>query len=333
MDARNGRSSSWGRLLLLLVGLLLVVSFAWRVGISAIGRELGRLGPSAVLIVLPYAVGTSIAAWPWARLLPAALRPGLGATVASRFAASGSNALLPFFGVAGEPTRLLWLAPEARARGLAAIVVDRVLYNSASALLLLLAALAAGSTRLSADLRTAAGAIAILTLLATLTGGWIVARAGVGQKLSRILRKLLGSTRDHGFGAEVDQALQQFLTRDRAALGSGLLLHFAGRAAMAAETYVALRSLQAPTTLAEALVLAAAPIASAFFASSIPSQLGVQEGVLALTCHALGLSAVLGITLALLIRLRQLVFVSLTPILLTLPDAKHQRVRPLETHR
>jgi hypothetical protein len=312
---------------------MLVLLFAWRVGISAIGRELSRLGPSAILILVPYAVGTSIAALPWARLLPTALRPGLGATVASRFAASGSNALLPFFGVAGEPTRLLWLPPAARARGLAAIVVDRVLYNSASALLLLCAAFAASATRLSTNLRTAAGAIAVLTLLVTVGGGWIVARAGVGQKLSRILRKLLGGSRDQRFGADVDRALQQSLTGNHAALASGLLLHFMGRVALAAETYVALRSLQAPATLADALVLATAPIASALFASSIPSQLGVQEGVLTLTCHALGLSTVLGITLALLVRLRQLVFVSLTPVLLTLPDSKHHRVRPFGTHR
>jgi hypothetical protein len=333
MDARNARSSSWGRLLLPLLGLLLVLLFAWRVGISAIGRELSRLGPSAILVLVPYAVGTSITALPWPRLLPTALRPGLGATVASRFAASGSNALLPFFGVAGEPTRLLWLPPAGRARGLAAIVVDRVLYNSASALLLLLAAFASSATRLSGNLRTAAGAIAVLTLLVTLAGGWIVARAGVGQKLSRVLRKLLGGDRGDRFGVDVDQALQQSLTRNGAALGSGLLLHFVGRAAMTAETYLALRSLHAPATLAEALVLAAAPIASALFASSIPSQLGVQEGVLTLTCHALGLSTVLGLTLALLIRLRQLVFVALTPILLTLPDSEHQRVRPFETDR
>jgi hypothetical protein len=318
---------------LLLLGLLLVVLFASHIGIAAIGRELARLGPSAVLILVPYAVGTAIGAWPWALLLPPALRPSPSGTIASRFAASGSNALLPFFGVAGEPTRLLWLPPEGRARGLAAIVVDRVLYNCASALLLLAAAAASSATRLPTNLRLAAGAIALLTLLATLTGGWIVSRAGVGQRLSRMLRKLLGGHPDHHFGAEVDQALRRLLTGERAALRSGLLVHVIGRAALAAETYVALRSLRAPATLAEALVLATAPIASALFASSIPSQLGVQEGILTLTCHALGLNAALGLTLALLIRLRQLVFVSLTPILLTLPDAKHSRVRPLGTHR
>ena len=75
-----------------------------------------------------------------------------------------------------------------------------------------------------------------------------------------------------------------------------------------------------------------APIASGVFASSIPSQLGVQEGVLSFTCSALGMPAALGIALALLLRFRQLVFVSITPLLLGLARAAAPHdVRPYET--
>jgi hypothetical protein len=317
MTSAIDKSSGRAQLVLALCGLGLVTIFVARVGVSAVLRQLAQLGPGATLILVPYALGTSIGALPWARLLPEAERPSLLGTIASRFAASGANALLPVFGLAGEPSRLLWLPSEARARGVAAIVLDRVLYNGASALLLLLSAVVSLTTRLSGTLRAALALIAAATLLVTFGGAWFVARAGVGERLSRLLRKRLGSAYgEHQFGAEVDAAVQRTLKRERETLASGLLLHFLGRGVQAAETYVVLRSLHTQSTLAEALVLATAPIASAFFASSIPSQLGVQEGVLMFTCQALGLSPALGLTLALLTRLRQLVFVPFTPLLL-----------------
>jgi hypothetical protein len=172
-------------------------------------------------------------------------------------------------------------------------------------------------TPLSGALRAAALAIAVAILLVTFGGAWLVARVGVGERLSRLLRKLLGSAyNEPRFGKQVDEALQSSLSHRRRALGSALFVHFVGRSVLATETYVALRCLHAPASAADALVLATAPIASGFFASSIPSQLGVQEGVLMFVCNALGLGSALGITLALLSRLRQLVFVPLTPLLL-----------------
>jgi len=311
--------------MLALCGLILVAVFVQRAGVGAVSRQLGRLGPAALSLLVPYALGTCIGALPWARLLPAAARPPLSAVIVSRFAASGANALLPLFGVAGEPSRLLWLRADARARGVAAIVLDRLLYNSASALLLLLAAVVSLDTRLSGTLRAALGAIALAILLVTFGGAWLVARMGVGERLSRLLRKLLGSAYgEPRFGKQVDEALQSSLGSERGALVSGLFIHFIGRCVLASETYVALRCLHAPANAAEALVLATAPIASGFFASSIPSQLGVQEGVLMFVCSALGLGSALGITLALLSRLRQLVFVPLTPLLLALAKSPQQ---------
>jgi hypothetical protein len=318
---------------LALCGLGLVILFVQRAGVGAVGRQLARLGPAAFWLLVPYALGTCIGALPWSRLLPSAARPPLAAVIASRFAASGANALLPMFGVAGEPSRLLWLRADARARGVAAIVLDRVLYNSASSLLLLLSAIVSLDTRLPGALRAGFGAIALVTLLVTCGGALLVARLGVGERLSRLLRRLLGNT-DGGprFGRQVDEAVQASLEHDRGALASGLLVHFVGRSALAMETYVALRCLRAPASFADALVLATAPIASSFFASSIPSQLGVQEGVLMFVCDALGLGSALGLTLALLTRVRQLVFLPLTPLLLALAKSpQRSAVTPYHT--
>src|SRR5687767_8072338 len=125
------------RLLLALVGIALIVGLVARVGPGAIARRFSGVGFEIVWLAVPYLIGSAIGAVPWLWLLPESGRPRLAAAIKSRLAASGANALLPFFALAGEPARLLWLRPPYRAAGTAALVVDRVIYNSASAVFLL----------------------------------------------------------------------------------------------------------------------------------------------------------------------------------------------------
>jgi len=306
------------RLLPLALGLLLIAVFVARIGVATIQSELRRLGPESLLILVPYAAGTALSAFPWAWCLERRFRPRATATIAGRFAASGANALLPFFGLAGEPCRLLWLAPGARAEGLAAIVVDRLLYNSAGGLLLLLGAAAALSSALP---RALSGAAAVVgAILFGLSFGVLhaISRWGIGRRSQRLLQRFLGSSyREPELGASVDAAIQRLSAASaRRRLGAGLLLHFVARVVVAVEIYVALWSLHAPTTLRDALILSSVPIATSVVASSIPSQIGVQEGAQAFVCGALGLSPALGLVLVLLQRLRQLAFAPLTLLLL-----------------
>jgi hypothetical protein len=128
------------RILLALVGIALIVWLAARIGPAAIARRFSAVGFDVGWVAVPYLVGSAIGALPWVWLLPEQGRPGLAAAIKGRLAASGANALLPFFALAGEPARLLWLRPELRALGTAALVVDRVVYNSASAVFLLIGA-------------------------------------------------------------------------------------------------------------------------------------------------------------------------------------------------
>jgi hypothetical protein len=318
------RKPQWHvKVVLLLVGIALVVLFVHRIGARAIGAELARVGPSAFLIVVPYALGTALGAFPWSWLLPRASRPPAGALIAGRFAASGANALLPFFGLAGEPARLLWLPVDARAAGLAAIVVDRVLYNSGSALVLLSGAAMSLSTLLPRYLSALAAVTALVILAVTLGALFSVARFGVGKRSQGLLARVLGDAyRDGSFGESVDASLQGLLQKPRRGLARGLALHFVARLLIGLEVYVALWCLGANASVEDALVLATVPIATALFASSIPSQIGVQEGAQAYTCAALGLPPALGVALVLLQRLRQLAFVSATPFLLALAKAR-----------
>jgi hypothetical protein len=305
------------RLLPLLIGLLLLPLFVVRIGLGSIVQELHQLGPGVLWILVPYAAGTALSAAPWAWLLPRQQRPGWAQTVAGRFAASGANALLPFFGLAGEPCRLLWLERSARVEGLAAIVIDRLLYNAAGGVLLIAAAAAAWTTPLSAQLIAAGAGAALLILALSAFTLHAITRWRIGRGVQRVLRRILGSAlRESALGEQVDEALR-WMARERSrALLPAQLLHCAARALMCLEVYLVLRSLHAPATLAHVLVLSSVPVATSVFASAIPSQIGVQEGAQALVCGALGLDPALGLVLVLLQRARQLAFVPLTLILL-----------------
>jgi hypothetical protein len=312
----NWRSSL--RLLPLLLGVLLIPAFVARIGVRAIVDELRQLGPGALWVLLPYAVGTALSGLPWAWLIEQRHRPTARAAIASRFAASGANALLPFFGVAGEPCRLLWLPSAARAEGLAAIVVDRLLSNSVGGLWLFLGATAALATRLSPWASGLAAALGVVMFGLSLLALRAIARWRMARGLQRILRRVLGNSyRDPEVAARVDDAIARLVEAPaRPLLVRGLLLHVAARVVSSAEVLVALWSLRAPTTLAEGLVLSSVPIATGLIASSIPSQIGVQEGAQAFVCAALGHDPALGLVLVLLSRLRQLVFVPVTLLLL-----------------
>jgi hypothetical protein len=307
------------RLAAIALGFGLLVVLINHVGPRTVAAQMGRVGPRILWLAVPYAAGTIVGAFPWSLLLPRAAQPPMGALFAGRFAASGANALLPFFGLAGEPSRLLWLAPEHRASGFAAIVIDRVLYNSASALLLLLGALVALTTALPVPLAAGAAGIAIATIVVTVAIAVAAARFGIGVRTQALLARLFGRPgAGTGFGTAVDDALVTLVRGPRGRLCAGLFVHLVGRALLAAEILVALWALDIPVGLTAAIVLAVVPIALSLFVSMIPSQIGVQEGAQALIAAALGLTPALGVSLVLLQRLRQLVFIALTPVLLAL---------------
>ena len=305
-----------------MAGIALFAFALWRVGIGHLAAQLRHVGYRAVFLLVPYSIGTTIGAWPWATLLPRAARPRPRGVVAGRFVASSANAFLPFFGLAGEPARLLWLRREQRARGLAAIVVDRVLYNTSNGLLLsfgALVALLATGLPLAVPLGAAAAAAAMVAVpLGVL---FFVLRFGMGRHVQALVRRMLGSAyTEGGFGDEVDRSLLDLVRAPRGRLAAGVFVHLLGRASIATEVYLGLVLLGERFTLPDAIVLAVVPIGLSLVFSSIPSQIGVQEGGQALIAGLLGLSPTLGVALVLLQRFRQVSFAALVPLLLR--DAK-----------
>jgi hypothetical protein len=310
------------RALLLVAGLGLVVLLVARLGPGTIARQITSVGPGIAWLLVAYAAGTAVAGVPWYLLLPRASRPRLRDAVASRFAAAGANAVLPLFGVGGEPARLLWLPPRERARGVAAIIVDRLLFVMASGLFLCAGVLALLETHSMPDRYVALAAVAAAALvLVAATGAWLASRSRLAERIHRIGRRLTGKDsldQGDGLGADIDRAIAATLERPVPMLGGGVLIHLVGRVLLGAEIYIGFLLLGVPLTPAEGLVFASVPVLLSFVGSVVPSQLGLQEGTQALVAMALGISPAAAVTVVLLQRVRQLATVSAAWLLILL---------------
>lgn len=310
------------RALLLVAGLVLVVLLVARLGPGTIARQITGVGPAIAWLLFAYAAGTAVGGVPWYLLLPPASRPRLRDAIASRFAAAGANAVLPLLGVGGEPTRLLWLPARDRARGVAAIVVDRLLFVMASGLFLCAGVIALLETRRMPDhyVALAAAAAAGLVLIAA-AGAWVAARSQLAERIHGIARRLTGKDSlddGDGLGADIDRAITATLERPAPVLGGGVLIHLVGRVLLGAEIYLGFVLLDVPITPAEGLVFASVPVLLSFVGSVVPSQLGLQEGTQALVAVALGVSPAAAVAVVLLQRVRQVATVSAAWLLIAL---------------
>lgn len=300
-----------------------------RLGAEAIFSQLRTAGPGVIWILVLHALAISIAGIPWYVLLPRDIRPRLTSAIASRFVAQGANAMLPVFGLGGELVRLLWLRRGDRAGGVAAIVVDRLMYAAASAVMLVAGLIGLSQLSALSPAYTRATLIGIGVLIAGVALGLLLASryrmAGrVHRMVLRIRRKL---AEDQKFGDEVDRHVEQMLHRRARAPWIAALLHVGGRALVGAEIVVGFWLLGAPLAWSEALVFVALPIMVSITGALVPNQLGVWEGANALVAAALGMSPATAVAVVLLVRLRQLAGVAVIGLLLALrrtsPDAAH----------
>jgi hypothetical protein len=339
MDMRGLRSSAfrWGAWAL---GLVLLVLLTRRIGTAPIRDALARVGPRLGWLAVTYVVATALNGLPFRLLCPERARPSWGAAIASRFAASGLNALLPLVGAA-EVTRLRWLPRSAWPDGVAAIVIDRALFALASALALAVGAVAAlFLPRLPPIFVPAAIGVAVLLVAAVVAVLWLAAKAGPVGLLRRSVEKFRTSAArlEAGEGPrrieehQADVALRAQLAGPRGPLAAGLALHVAARAVMIAELWLALELLGARVGLGATLVIGAVPIALSALGALVPSQIGLQEGAQAAVTTALGLGAPIGAAMVLLQRARQVLFLPVTALVMFVGPRRAPDTRPATSH-
>lgn len=290
-----------------------------RLGPRTIARELVAAGPGVVWLVVVYGAGSAIGGVPWWLLLPREARPTLSGAIAARLAASGANAVLPMLGFGGEPVRLLWLRAGERPIGVAAIIVDRLLFVAGSAVFLLAGVIAVITTMRFPRTYVIAGVVGVsLLALGTLGVGWLAARHRLVGRIhgwvQRLRHRALAPAA--GFGADVDAGVEAIVARGGGPLVASGLLHLLGRIVLGAEIYVGFLLLGVPLSPVEALIFASVPILLAFAGALVPSQIGLQEGAQTLVAAALGLPPHAAITVVLLQRGRQVVSVGVAWILI-----------------
>jgi uncharacterized membrane protein YbhN (UPF0104 family) len=306
-----------------LVGLALVVLLVRRIGVHGTWEALRGVRFGVVGVLVTGFAGVAASALPWRVLLPPAFRPGPGATVASRVAAAGMNMVLPLVS-AGDVGRLLWLPRRVWPEGLAAMVVERLLFSLASAVTIAAGALAAASLpQLPRQLAPAAVVVSLIVALVALAALRLATRRTPVTTLLRWALKLKATLRPLEPGAagpaaipevKLDQALRAVLLGPRRRLAWAFLLHLVARALFTLEIWAAMRALGLAVGLAGTLCIAAVPVVLSLAAVVIPSQIGVQEGTQAAVFAALGLGAPLGLSMTFLMRVRQLVQLPLAAI-------------------
>jgi uncharacterized membrane protein YbhN (UPF0104 family) len=300
-----------------LIGLVLMVLLIRRIGLESTWATLRGVRLGVLGVLATGFAGIAASALPWRVLLPAELRPSIGGAVASRTAAAGMNAVLPLVS-AGDVGRLLWLPRHAWAEGLAAMAVERLLFALASAVAIAAGALAAATLpQLPSQLAPAAVAGAVVITLIALAALWLLGRRTPlttllrwGLRLKAAVKPLAGGGGDSDPGevpeVKLDQALRAILLGPRSRLAWAFALHLLARTLFSLEIYLALRALGVAVDLPQTLCIAAVPVALSVAAVVIPSQIGVQEGTQAAITSALGLGAQVGLSMTLLLRVRQL---------------------------
>jgi len=324
------RGAAW------VIGIGLVGIAVQRTGVGALRAELAQVGCKILWLFLAYAAGTAVAAVPWRLLLPTEARPGWGATLMGRFAAAGISVLFPFLGV-GEGARLIWLRASDRPTGIAALIVDRLLFSVAGAFILgaaVVAALRLPELPRGYYIGGALSALAMVLVTVAIAAAAARGRLVNGlfgrlvERLRRALRKTATSEEASATTiAAADDALRAVLGGSKRPLVAGLALHVAARVLLAAEIYAGLWVLGADTTMMETLIFAAVPIALSVIGVVIPGQIGLQETVQMLVSQALGVSPTIGLALVLLQRARQLAFITLSLTLVALGRTPRQASR------
>ena len=294
------------RILGAVAAVALFVYVIYRLGPEEILAQLVAAGPGFVWILLLHVFAIAIHGVPWHVLLPRQARPALRESIASRFVASGANAIVPVVAAAGDVVRLWWLPRrEDHAAGVAAIVVDRLMYVAANAVLVLAAAAAlARMSDLPAEYTRATLIGVVVLVLAVAIGIVVAAKLRLVGRIHALVNRVRKREEDPVFGHAVDVHVEEMLRRKPGALVLAFACHLIAKLAIGAQIVIGFALLGVHLDVNEALVFAALPIVMGIAGALVPSQLGVTEGAQALLAASLGIPSTTAVAVVLLMRVR-----------------------------
>ena len=302
MTRTTGRR--WLSLLWVLIGVAILAIVATRPGWRDLLAQSARtVSPLAVLATLP---GQALAFLLCAAAL-SALRPGVGfgSCLASRVLRDAGGNLLVFTPGLGEAigARALVLAGGQTRPAITASALDVIAEGVAQVPFGLLAVVVlpqlvhVGNVRTSAEM-SASAMVAIVAVTATIAVviGWALSRA------ARARVTLVARVRSEIARVRADCAGR------RRGMVVAIVLHLLAWSVGGFQLWAAAKVLGLPLDLYQAIVVESAAYAARAVIFFVPAGLAVQEGALIVACAAFGVGTVPALALALVLRLRDVVY-------------------------
>jgi phosphatidylglycerophosphate synthase len=290
----------------LLLGLGLLALTLIHVDLGSIDRLARQLGAALPIVLLPSAAWHLVRTAAWQRCFPAGEHPPFARAVRVRLAAEAFS-FVTIRGVAGEPLKVVLLAPEIpTAVSAAAVALERAAYLLITAVIIVIAALVAAATLALSGLW-----IRVFGVTAGVSIVLIVALLRVAARPERQPQQsshTTGAERRSFFARFAHQFVQQLrnlLRRDRRRLAVLVAFESAAFALMALEVWVALWAAGTPVTAVAALAAETFTRVASFASAFIPANLGALEASNVVAANAVG-AAGGAAALALVRRLRGL---------------------------
>jgi hypothetical protein len=305
-------------------GLGLLVYLIAQLGPARIAAQLRGLGSVLPAVLLLTAAKYPLQTAGWRLALPSNARPPWGQSISATITGDALGYLTWAGPFTGEPLRALLVRGSVPvAAGIAAGAVERAMYNVTAALLV------------SIVLFVLLSAIYWLALIAALVGSSLVGAVLAHRHLRRrrtadrvrLDRTPRAETRPVRSAAAFLDAAAELWRERRGVLPSIALLCIAQHAILVGEAYLMLSVLAGGTTLRTALVFEAVTKIVNTVGILVPGRVGVAEGGSAALADALGFAASHGLSLALMRRVRALIWGGVGLVLLPFQEARARNPR------
>ena len=294
----------------LVLGLMVMIALVAREGAQSIASLLSHAGGLLLLLVPLHGGPLLLDVMGWRLLIPGRSRIRVLFFIAS--IREAINRLLPVANIGGELVGVHLLMREGISGTAAAtsVIVEVLLFLFAQYLFLTLGVAClldiTGSIRATGALLIAvAGGLPVIVLLM-----WLLRSGLFFRAIERMASRMLASHEPSSVMnrlARLDTAIRE-LTSAHGRLARAIVWQLAALTGGCSETWLALRWLGHPLSLAGALALESFTLAARSLIFVAPAGLGVQEAGLIGVGHALGLGSDVAMALSLAKRMREILF-------------------------
>ena len=301
----------------LLIGVALMAAVIAEIEVAEVGVQIGRVGYGFLVILGIYFVAFSIDSVTWQMTIRGVPLNGLWAYRAwvLRMVGEAFNHVIPTAGMGGEPVKAMLLKKHygiGYREGTASLILARTI-NLIALVIFLVGGFAlmitAGSLPGAYEIVAGVGLLVLGLAVAlffvvqrfgvtSLTGAWIG-----GWRFGARVKDVLHHIRD------MDDRLVHFYTGTRGRFAGALLLAFVNWLLGAVEIYYTLLFLGHPISWADAWIIEAVAQLVRTGTFFIPASIGAQEGAFLLVCGAITGSPTLGVSVSVVRRLREVIWI------------------------